>query len=428
MLEITAPFNNESLERLALRIGKHEWQWGDGPAPIQESPWLDEEANRKIQETLLPSHVAREITSEIQRSAVGPSGAPKKPFYYPLAWALGNSYESRLGAFEALVGPIVEAAEADPYVASWRRKRAFLFACEDPELDWVACALAGFSALGEGSVKEDVYAKRAWAERDQPRVWVESVTGRFYSRGGTPWHQISANERARIVKRKQGWELWESDFVSAEPALALTLFKHSSQETSTTNPEGCAEEVDNVKKGADRSGDAYYAFGKEFGIDKNFLLEATNPAKGGHGQARGKLKRIVMGALYGAADHTMEGLGLDKAAIKRVHAVRDEVRSTIDGEFGDRTWGGKQLSDGFELSHWIQGSVADIAFEAFHHWALQGKGLKPIVPIHDGALWMVPFSERIVDEDHLMPRSFVSTSFNGAMKHKGAVRWEKGNK
>lgn len=409
MLEVTAPYNNSGLTPLVFKIGERRWQLGKGPAPILESPWIDEESTEEILETLIPAYLLRQMGlgdrdpsgGSLSHSSSERSFRPSNAVYGAspptLPWAWGNALQGRLGATRALLEPILETAEADPYEASWRRKRGFVHLCQDPELDWASCLLTG-KALSDA---KDVYVRRAWEERNAPRTWNESVTGRMYSRGGIPWHQISPKERPRIIKRRKGIELWECDIISAEPSLALTLLEAARG---------------NQEHGPSRKKDAHVALALELDL----ISESEIPNVSKQGEQRSEIKKAVMGCLYGAADGTMLSWGLRRQNLRRVHEIRDQLREGIETYFGNRTWGGKEI-DSNEISQWIQGSAADIAFEAFYAWA-NSLPLSPIVPIHDGALWSINFAQTAAIN---LPESFRSESFNGSLEHESWVRWTK---
>ena len=255
----------------------------------------------------------------------------------------------------------------------------FLHGLHKPELSWSVCL-----------VRRDPFVQRAWQERNEPTQWSESVTGRFYAKGGIPWSQIPSRHRAAIIQLPKGQVVYECDLVSAEPALACSI----------------------LALGAD--GDVYHKLLQRFGVRREMSRDAA--------------KSLVMAALYGAGASLLSDLGVDDEGIKTVVQTRKDLESIILERFSDgdalRTWGGKRITPAprERISHWIQGSISDISLHLFDKYQQILRGVKPFAFLHDGALWMGDNPLKLSTEEPISHTSFLTSS--QGFNHNCKVRWK----
>lgn len=383
MISITQPYN--SFPDLALDLGEHEWHLGDGPYPFLDSPWVSDKLRDEIHSRLLPKHYLSAL--EKREKAFQPP---------PLHWVWGSKFESVLRGIEAVLEEIVEEAECDPYVVSWRNKSSFLNELIQPPIDWAACIIA--QRFG------DPYAMNAWEQQHERTKYRESVTGRIYGSGGIPWAQIAAKNRASLVKLKENQSIWECDLVSAEPSLMLTIQNYSTNSNLSINS-GFS-----INSGHEEL-DAYEI------LTRKFRLPVLSD--------RSQTKQMIMSALYGAGRNRMKKWGVTEQAFAEMSELRLNIKRKIQEEFDCRTWGGKKLQEDFELSHWVQGSAADIAFDVFTQLApkLQEEGTKPFATIHDGTLWLANKNWQPKEEY----KTLISTTFanKNIHTHKAKIRWKR---
>jgi hypothetical protein len=150
---------------------------------------------------------------------------------------------------------------------------------------------------------------------------------------------------------------------------------------------------------------------------------------------RNDRKRMIMAALYGAGRNSMEKWGVSSESFEQMTWLRKQLLENIRRDFGSRTWGGKLLNEDFELSHWVQGSAADIAFEAFHKFQpiLREKQVKPFAALHDGVLWLAPKEwepskderENVENVNEIQSLPFKQAGRTKGFKHAARIRWKR---
>jgi hypothetical protein len=337
MIEIVEPFNRGKVVR--LNLGEKDWYLGKSSFPLLDSPWVNEEMRQQVLNLLIPPHFQEGLKT------------PDKPVLTPvLPWVWGNAFDSVLRGVQRVLEPIVEHAEGDLYCETWRSKFSFLNGLREVKLNWAACMLA--ARFG------DDYAKRAWEHKDQSSQFRESITGRVYSHDGIPWAQISSHNRPLIVDLQKDQSIWDCDLISAEPALIVSILKYIAP-NELESFENCI--------------DAYEVL--------THLLQLPEKLE------RKEKKSLVMAALYGAGIGALNKWNIDNQKFKKIVWLRETLENSIQHIFQGRTWGGKELTEQ-SLSHWVQGSAADISYEVFSKIQKNDPNIQPFACLHDGAMWL----------------------------------------
>lgn len=380
MIELVAPYHDANLwkahvqEPLYVDLGEHVWHVGDGEYPILRHA-IAESALLNVTNAMLPPQYLSGAPSEEERlNPLSYSGVP-------LPWVWGSRWPKQEARIREILEPIVEEIEADSGCSTWRDRWSFCQGLFRPKLNMSVVESESIPAKGHIT---------KWGRGYRP-TWKMSVTGRMHPTGGVNWGGLSKEVRIALPLIKQGQAIWECDFVAAEPSLACTLLGLETDDAHET------------------------------------LLKSFHPDVSDN-VPRSERKRIVMGALYGAGDVTLEQFGVNSSALARIHSVRSRLEGVIKAKFGDgdgyRSWGGRYMNiDGPHLiSHWIQGSTSDIAFRAFCLFRdmLSDYG-DPYAMLHDGCLWVL--SSEAVLPTHTTFKVSASTVSGTPLTHNAIVCW-----
>jgi hypothetical protein len=296
------------------------------------------------------------------------------PSTVPWARALRRDrLSARIRAVSQSIQVIIRDPELRRYVKTYRQGREFLRCLQRPTIDIellrdhrenpatsasVASTLLSFSPDETGLAPEIEY--------DQ----TSTSTGRLLVTSG-PRVLTLPKEHRDIIRSAQGGSIFEVDFVSLEPRLALLL-------AGGRPPRDIYEDV------------------------RDRLDVAT--------VSRSDVKLAVISALYGSSSAALAGtLGGRSQARALVDEVKDlfrvndlvaRLRSHMT-EHGDRlhSWFGRPLrevgpndGDSKLVSHYIQSSAVDVSLLGFSQLSdrVHSLGARPIYVIHDAVLFDVP--------------------------------------
>jgi len=296
------------------------------------------------------------------------------PATVPWARALGRErFASRIRRLSSSIQEITRDPELRRYVETYRRGREFLRGLQRPTIDVellreyrsdpATCASVASTLL---SFTPDERGLAPAIEYDQ----ASTSTGRLLVASG-PRVLTLSREHRDVIRSAQGGSVFEVDFVSLEPRLALLL------------------------AGASPPRDVY---------------EDVRGRLGASAISRSDIKLAVISALYGSSSAALAGtLGGRRQARELVEEVKGLFRvsdlvSRLRSDMAEHdgrlhSWYGRPLrevgpddGDPKLVSHYIQSSAVDVSLLGFSQLTerVRSLGARPIYVIHDAVLFDVP--------------------------------------
>lgn len=292
----------------------------------------------------------------------------------PWAMVLGRQrFTARLKQVVEAIHNVIRDPELVRYVETYRQGNEFLKSLQRPRVDIdrmrshradMSGGLASLAALTSFTPGEDGLAPAITYDR------TSTSTGRLIASAG-PKVLTLQKECRDIIGSRSGGSIYEVDFVSLEPRVALNIM-------GETPPRDIYE-----------------------GIKERMGLSTV---------ARPAIKQAVISALYGSSFAALaEALGGRREALSLVREVKEyfqvsDLVSRLTSHMAQHSgrlhnYFGRPLVEAREgdpeskqVSHYVQSSAVDVSLLGFKDLLsrLESQGIAPIYVIHDAVLLDVP--------------------------------------
>lgn len=292
----------------------------------------------------------------------------------PWSMVLGRQkFTARLKQVISSIQSVMRDPEVTRYVETYRRGNEFLKGLQRPRIDIdlmrshradMSGGLASLAALTSFTPGDDGLAPAITYDR------TSTSTGRLIVSAG-PKVLTLQKECREIIRSRSGGSIYEVDFVSLEPRVALNIM-------GETPPRDIYE-----------------------GIKERMGLSTVT---------RSAIKQAVISALYGSSSSALaEALGGRREAQNLVREVKEyfqvsDLVSRLNSHISQRSgrlhnYFGRPLIEAREgdpesklVSHYVQSSAVDASLLGFKDLLsrLESQGIAPIYVIHDAVLLDVP--------------------------------------
>lgn len=292
----------------------------------------------------------------------------------PWAMVLGRrKFTARLKQVVQAIQDITGDPELVRYVETYRQGNEFLKTLQRPRIDVdrmrqrrseLTGGVSPLTALASFSPDEAGLAPEIEYDR------VSTATGRLKVARG-PSVLTLQKECRDIITSRRGGSVWEVDFVSLEPRVALNIM---GVEPPRDIYEGVRERMN--MSGVTRSAIKQAVISALYGSSSSALAEAL----GGRREAQGLIREVKV--YFKVAD-----------LVARLRSEMDQAGGRLHNYYGRPLLDAKgDDPDSKLISHYLQSTAVDVALLGFKDLSarLSASGVQPIYVIHDAVLFDVP--------------------------------------
>jgi len=297
----------------------------------------------------------------------------------PWAMVLGRrKFTARLKQVVRAIQDVTGDPELVRYVETYGQGNEFLKTLQRPRIDLermrqhrsdLTGGVSPLTALASFSPDETGLAPEIEYDR------VSTATGRLKVARG-PSVLTLQKECRDIIASRRGGSVWEVDFVSLEPRVALNIM---GVEPPRDIYEGVRERMN--MSGVTRSAIKQAVISALYGSSSSALAEAL----GGRREAQGLIREVK--EYFKVAD-----------LVARLRSEMDHAGGRLHNYYGRPLLDAKgDDPDSKLISHYLQSTAVDVALLGFKDLStrLSASGVQPIYVIHDAVLFDVPAGREV---------------------------------